>query len=534
MDARVQVEETQQTQADPQRVERAKRKPKRATRGDRIIAFIERYCRAPEGEHVGKPIRLRPFQKKFIRDVYDNPAGTRRAYLSIGRKNAKSALTAMLVLVHLVGPEMRANSQIISGARSRDQAALIYALAEKMILLDETLGAVVRIIPSQKRLVGLPGNTEFRALSAEAGTAHGLSPALAILDEVGQVHGPTDAFIDAIQTAQGAHADPLLLAISTQAPGDGDLFSIWLDDAARSSDPRIVSHVYTAATDAPLDDPEAWRAANPALGEFRSVEEIKEAAERALRMPSFEATFRNLYLNQRIALHSLFIAPAVWRENEGAIALALFSDGRAVTCGIDLSATTDLTAAVFATKDDDGVVQLLPFVFTPGDTVEERAKIDRAPYPLFVRQGQLIAVPGKVINYEWIVAYLKQASAKMRLTRVAFDRWRIEELRRHAQTIGFANGAEWQAFGQGFQSMSPALANFETLLLEKRLRHGAHPLLTMGAAGAVCARDPAGNRKLDKARAKARIDALVAAVMAVQSLVDAPPKQAPRIFLMGT
>src|SRR5262245_31176898 len=506
----------------------------RRSRAGAVIAFCERYCRAPEGALVGKPIRLAPFQRRFLREIYDNEFGTHRAYLSIARKNAKSSLIAMLTLAHLIGPERRLNSQIVSGARSRDQAALVFHLAEKMVLLEPTLQSIVRIIPSQKRLIGLPGNVEFRALSAEAGTAHGLSPALAILDEVGQVHGPTDAFIDAVQTAQGAHADPLLIAISTQAPSDTDLFSIWLDDATRSADPRIVSHVYAAPPDAQLTDRKAWKAANPALGLFRSLEELREAAERARRMPSFEATFRNLYLNQRIALESLFIAPAVWKENGAApVALELFRDGRPVTCGLDLSGTTDLTAAVFACKADDGAVQLLPLVFTPADTLEERARVDRAPYPLWVRQGHLIPVPGKVVNYEWVAIYLKQATSGMRLTRIAFDRWRIEELKRHAEAVGFGGGAEWLPFGQGFQSMSPALQNFETLLLETRLRHGAHPLLTMGAAGAVAARDPAGNRKLDKVRAKARIDALVAAVMAVQSLVDAPPKKRPRIIVMG-
>jgi phage terminase large subunit-like protein len=497
------------------------------------MAFIERYCRAPEGEHVGKPIKLQPFQRRFITAVYDNPAGTRRAYLSIGRKNAKSSLTAMLVLAHLVGPEMRPNSQIVSGARSRDQAAVIYQLAEKMVLLDDRLRSVVRIVPSQKRLVGLPGNVEFQALAAESRRAHGRSPVLAILDEVGQVHGPVDAFIDAIQTAQGAHADALLVAISTQAPGDTDLFSMWLDDAERSGDPRIVSHVYTAPVDAALDDLAAWRQANPAMGEFRNVAEIKEAAERAMRMPSFEATFRNLYLNQRIALESLFIAPAVWRANDKPVNAALFRDGRPVTLGIDLSATTDLTAAVFATRDDGGAVQLLPCVFTPEATAEERARVDRAPYPQFIKQGALIAVPGKVVNYEWVANYLKQASEGMRLSRIAFDRWRMDELKRHAQACGFGSGADWHSFGQGYQSMSPAVANFETALLEGKLHHGGHPLLRMGAAGAVIVRDPAGNRKLDKAHSKSRIDPLVAAVMATHSLLDAPVVTGPRIFMLG-
>ena len=213
------------------------------TRGQKICAFIEHYCLIPEGAHVGQPIKLMKFQRKFILDVFDNPHGTSRAYLSVARKNGKSALIAAILLAHLVGPEARQNSQIISGARSRDQASLVFKLAEKMVRLSPELSKIVRIVPSQKMLVGLICNVEFKAISAESGTAHGLSPVLAILDEVGQVRGPHDAFIEAIETAQGAHANPLLIAISTQAATDADLFSIWLDDAAAAKDRRIGSHV---------------------------------------------------------------------------------------------------------------------------------------------------------------------------------------------------------------------------------------------------------------------------------------------------
>ena len=113
-----------------------------------------------------------------------------------------------------------------------------------MVRLSPELNKIVRIVPSQKVLLGLLCNVEYKAISAEAGTAHGLSPVLAVLDEVGQVRGSHDPFIEAIETAQGAHDDPLLIAISTQAATDGDLFSIWLDDAANAKDPRIVSHLY--------------------------------------------------------------------------------------------------------------------------------------------------------------------------------------------------------------------------------------------------------------------------------------------------
>src|SRR5687768_1819708 len=75
---------------------------KRLTRGEKVVAFIEKYCSAPEGDLLGKPIKLLPFQRRFILDVYDNPAGTSRAYLSMARKNGKTALIACLLLAHLV------------------------------------------------------------------------------------------------------------------------------------------------------------------------------------------------------------------------------------------------------------------------------------------------------------------------------------------------------------------------------------------------------------------------------------------------
>ena len=83
------------------------------TRGEKVCQFIERYCLIPEGSKVGQPIKLLDFQRKFVLDVYDNPAGTSRAYLSVARKNGKSALIAAIVLAHLVGPEAKQNSQII-------------------------------------------------------------------------------------------------------------------------------------------------------------------------------------------------------------------------------------------------------------------------------------------------------------------------------------------------------------------------------------------------------------------------------------
>ena len=477
------------------------------TRGERVIAFIERYCKVPEGAQVGQPIKLADFQRRFILEVYDNPHGTRRGYLSIGRKNGKTAIIACILLANLVGPEAQLNGQLVSGALSRDQAALVFNLAAKMVQLSPELSKIIRIVPSGKRLLGLPMNTEYKALAAEGKTAHGLSPFLAILDEMGQVKGPQSDFVDAITTSQGAHDAPLLLAISTQAPTDADLFSIWLDDAERSDDPSIVSHVYTAPEDCELEDPKAWAAANPALGLFRSEKDVAEQAAQAKRMPTNEATFRVLTLNQRVNMVAAFVPPSVWKAGNGEPGAL---DG---VCygGLDLSATTDLTAFVLTCRKDD-VVSVHPFFWMPADNVQEAARRDRAPYDMWVKQGLLRTTPGKVIDYDFVAKDIGEITAGLDVGKVGFDRWRMDRMQGALERQGVSLPLE--PFGQGYVSMSPALDALEADLLAEKVRHGGHPVLAMCAANAVALPDPAGNRKLDKSKATGRIDGMVALAMA--------------------
>lgn len=495
------------------------------TRAERVIAFIEQYCRVPEGALVGSPLRLEDFQKTFIRDIYDNPHGTSKAYLSIARKNGKTALIACLVLAHLVGPEAQQNSQIVSGAMSREQASIVFNLTAKMIRLNPDLEDVIRIVDSRKELYGLPMGTEYKALAAEGKTAHGKSPILAILDEVGQVRGPQSDFIDAITTAQGAHDSPLLIAISTQAADDADLFSIWLDDAEKSGDPRIVSHVYAADKDAELDDPDQWKKANPALGIFRSLKDVQQQAAEAKRMPSAEATFCNLVLNKRVSTVSPFMSRLVWESCAGTP--RPLSECEEIYAGLDLSARTDLTAFVLIGRDSDNVWHVHPTFWTPGKTLLDRAKRDRMPYDVWRDQGFLRTTPGASIDYADVARDIAELCEGLDVLGVAFDRWRIDVLKKEFDAIGLT--LHLIEHGQGFKDMSPALDALESEALNGRIRHGMHPVLTANAAAAVVTRDPAGNRKLDKSKATARIDGLVAAAMAFglssKSLQPEPPPE---------
>ena len=477
------------------------------TRSARVIRFIEGYCLTPDGAQVGQPMRLADFQKQFIVDVYNNPAGTRRALLSVSRKNGKTGLIAGLVLCHLVGPEAKQNSSILSGAMSRDQAALVFNLANKMVMLSPKLSAIVRIVPSGKRLIGLPLNTEYKALAADGKTAHGASPVLAILDEIGQVRGPQSDFVDAITTSQGAHSEPLLIAISTQAASDADLFSTWLDDAKASQDPRIVCHLYAAPAGCDLLDESAWAAANPALGIFRSLDDLREQLTQAQRMPSMENSARNLLLNQRVSTDSPFISPDVWKSCS---APPVPFDGP-VYAGLDLSSRVDLTALVVIGQVDD-VWQVQSYFWTPEQGLHDRARRDRAPCDVWHKQGYLRTTPGASVDYAHVAFEIAEIFSELDCQAIAFDRWRIDELKREFERLGVDLPlVEW---GQGFASMSGALDSLEAELLNGRVAHGGHPVLTMCAANATVVKDPAGNRKLDKSRTTGRIDGLQAMAQA--------------------
>ncbi|MTH96652.1 terminase large subunit [Roseibium sp. RKSG952] len=483
------------------------------TRGEKVIRFIERYCRVPEGKLVGQPLVLDPFQKKFILDIYDNEAVTARAYLSLARKNGKSALIAAIMLAHVVGPEARLNSQIVSGARSRDQAAIVFKHASNMVRLNPDLAAIARIVPSSKKIIGLPMNAEYWAISAEAGTAHGLSPVLAILDEVGQVKGPSDSFIEAIETAQGAYDDALLIAISTQAASDNDLFSRWLDEAATAENPRIVCHWYSADEDAELNDEAAWRAANPALGKFRSLIEMQQAAERAQNSPQFENSFRWLYLNQRIDGSTPFVAKSIWNACGGPVA---DMRGVPVWCGLDLSATSDLTAFVMIAQID-GLWHVQPTFWLPEHGLREKAKADRAPYDVWEREGLLKTCPGASVDYDFVAQFIRTVCDEYQIEKIAFDRWNFRHFKPWLEASGFDEDEieqTFEEFGQGYKSISPALRDLEAELLNARVRHGGHPVLTSCIANTRVSVDPAGNRKLDKAKATGRIDGAVALTMA--------------------
>lgn len=502
------------------------------TRAERNMRFCEQYLLVPEGSLVGQPIRFDDFQERFFYSVYDNPAVTRRAYLSMARKNGKTGLVACIVLIHLVGPEAVKNSRIQSGALSREQASEVYNYASKMAQSSPFIKGLVDCVGTTRTMRGLPMGTLYKATAAEAKTNMGGSPILAILDETGQIKGPQDDFVDSVETSQGAYDNPLLIAISTQASSDSDLFSVWLDDAKASQDPKIVAHVYTAPKGCSLTDRDAWKAANPALGVFRSIADLEAICTKASRMPSAANGVRNLNLNQRVSTASPFVSADVWADNAGELDL---TQAEELYGGLDLSSHKDLTSFVLVGKVGDRWGAKCWF-WTPEVGLADREKKDRAPYLQWVREGHLRTTPRATVDYAYVAQELEEILQDYpQVARIGFDRWRIDLFRKELERINL--DLPLVEFGQGFKDMSPAIDKVESLLLNNEFAHGDNPVMTLCAANAVITKDPAGNRKFDKHKATGRIDGMLATTIAIgvsisESEEEEKPSDNPAIFLI--
>lgn len=489
-----------------------------------IIRFIERLT-VPSGKGEGGPFKLRPFQRRFINDVYgpvkDGKRTVRRAILSVARKNGKSVEIACLALTHLVGPEAVKNGEIYSAANDREQAALIFKYAAQIVRSEPELAALVKIVDSTKTMICLQNGSVYRAVSSEVGTKYGLNPTVVIYDELAQ--SKSRDLYDALDTSMAAREEPLFVVISTQSNDPQHILSQLIDDGLSGRDPTTICHIYAVPEDADnvFDDEKLWRMANPALGDFRSLSEMKTAAKRAKRMPTFEASFRNLYLNQRVNVESPFIPRAEWEACKGD---ATIEKGAEIYLGLDLSGKTDLTALVGVSNGDKEFA--CAWFWKPEETLDEHERRDRVPYRVWKKQGFIETTPGRAIQYDWIAKRLAEIAKNFTVMGMAFDRYRIDDLMVAMQKIGldcYVDGKDdarsgalrLVPWGQGYASMTQAVEAIEISVLERKFVHDGNPVLTWNFANAISISDAAGNKKIDKSKTRFRIDGAVAAAMAV-------------------
>ncbi|NCC62452.1 MAG: terminase large subunit, partial [Verrucomicrobiae bacterium] len=489
---------------------------------DDIIKFIET-LRLPDGTSAGKPFVLREWQKEILREVYDpaNPDGrrmVREAVLSMARKNGKTAFVGAISICHLCGPLAVRNGQLYSLSVDREQAGILFNYVKNMIYMDEELSDQLNVIESRKQIVDPVSGSTYYVLSGEKKGKMGKSSSFIAFDELAEF-GADRTLYDALLTSTGAHDEPMVWVFSTQAADDNAVLSELIDYGEKVrlgdiEDQTFKSFVYQVPADADVFDPDNWPLANPALGDFRNFDELKEFADKAKRMPSMESTLRNLYCNQRIDKNTPFISRTVF-EACGADPEPL--SGQSVICGLDLSSRTDLTAFIVMFSRE-GVWSVHCFFWTPEEGLKDRAMKDRTPYDVWVKQGLIETTPGHTVDYEWVATRMAEILSDCDVEKIMYDRWRLDILKKELDRIGVDFPLE--PYGQGFKDQSPALESLLAAFLNQRIAHGNNPVLKMCCANAVVIQDPAGNKKLNKAKSTGRIDGMAALANAFGTITN--------------
>lgn len=490
---------------------------------DYAVSFIECLTHT-KGTWAGKAFTLLPWQEQIIRDLFGvvKPNGYRQfntAYIEIPKKMGKSELAAAVALLLCCG-DNEERAEVYGCAADRQQAAIVFDVAADMVKMCPALHRRVKILASQKRMVYLPTNSFYQVLSAEAYSKHGFNIHGVVFDELHTQ--PNRKLFDVMTKGSGdARMQPLYFLITTAGT---DTHSICYETHQKAVDVlegRKIDHtfypvIYGADETDDWTDPKVWKKANPSLGVTVQMEKVQAAFESARQNPGEENSFRQLRLNQWVKQSVRWMPMEKWDKcafvvNEEELA------GRVCYGGLDLSATTDLTAfvLVFPPEEQTDKYQILPYFWIPEETVDLRVKRDHVPYDVWKKQGFIQTTEGNVVHYGFIETFIERLGERYNIREIAFDRWGAVQMVQNLEGMGFTV----VPFGQGFKDMSPPTKELMKLTLEEKIAHGGHPVLRWNMDNIFIRTDPSGNIKADKEKSTEKIDGAIAMIMALDRAI---------------
>lgn len=516
------------------------------------IEFIEMLHHS-KGEWAGKPIHLEPWQAFIVWTVFgwkkraDNTRRFNTAWVSVARKNGKSTLAAA-VGHKLFMADGEPGAEVYTAATKRDQAKIVHEEAKRMARKSPCLRSAVQVL--RDNLYCQVTESKYEPLGADEQTTDGLNIHGAIVDEL-HAH-KTRGLWDVIETGTGSRRSPLTLAITTAGEA-GDDESIYAETRGYSI--KVLTGVvdddswfaYIAVIDEGDDwsDESCWPKANPNLGVSVKLDDLRRKAKKAKETPSAVANFRRKHINEDVTTKSPWISTedgSPWHLCGGgdfydahgltAEAIARFA-GKPCYVGGDLSSLNDLTWLAFAFPTD-GMVDVISFCWCPRENAIGRTRDKRVPYMAWADAGLLTLTEGTSVDYDLLRACLRTARDEWKwdIKQIAFDpnnaRYLVTKL---IEEDGF-NGKNADDTPQVIEHlqttthMNDPLGATEKLILDGKLRHGGHRALRWCVSNVVILTDTGGRRRLDKRRAKEKIDGAVATVMAVgRALVAPEPKR---------
>ena len=479
---------------------------------------------------AGMPTKLLSWQKKAIRAIYRiNKKGrriVRQALITIPRKNGKTGLSARIALAHLCGPAAEQRGEIYSAAADRKQAALIFDEMKAIIREMPELQKRIIVRDFNKHLEDIQTGSVYFALSADANTKHGFSASCVIYDELAQA--PNRLLYDVLRTSGGARKEPLMIVISTQSADPQSVMTELVDYGIRVQnglrDPNFYPIIYSAPDDADPWNEATWRACNPSLGKFRTLEDLRVQAMQAQRIPAQEAQFRQLYLNQRINTEARLIDMAEWNACGTPFDLESLK-GKTCYAGMDLAFTTDMAALVVVIPVDPHFY-VVPFFWIP-EAMDKRTDAEKDQLRFWMSKKLVTATPGNTIDFDYILATIERIQKDFNLKWLASDSFGGQQLFNNLQkNLNFCvNKEEAEQFRKPFlytikqdpRGLSEPTKSLLKLILSRQLIHGGHPILKDMANNCVAKLDEQNRIKPIKSSFSVHIDGIIALIMALDA-----------------
>jgi len=526
---------------------------------DKALGFFEEVLCLNGGEYEGEPFVLAPWQAFVVGSLFgwytvDGYRRFRMAYIETGKGSGKSPLVGGIGLYGLVADDEQ-RAEIYAAATKRDQAMILFRDAVSMVNMSPAL--VRRLVQSGRdekvwNLFYPSTNSFFRPISSDDGQS-GPRPHIGLLDELHEHKSATAVNMMRAGTKNRRRA--MIVMITNSGSDKNSVCGQYHELGKRicagieDNDSLFAFICSLDEGDDPFTDESCWAKVNPSLDFVADPERqtegipgrkyLREQVAEARGLPAKEAVVRRLNFCQWTQADNPWIGWDVWSAAEERVPMRLLRNRPAVA-GLDLSSTTDLTAfaLLFYPTEADPHWRLLPYFWIPDHQLEERERRDKVPYSVWIKEGHLETTPGKAISKLHVLRRLQTICDYFEVHQIAYDRWRIEDLRELMNEHGITL-PELTPFGQGFKDMGPAVDEFERRLLGtvaepdvldldpgdyqlvpreaaevETLRHDGNPVLTWNAGNAITVSDPAGNRKVDKQKAIGRIDGIVAAIMA--------------------
>ncbi|MBS9477653.1 terminase large subunit [Ancylobacter radicis] len=488
-------------------------------RGERAVRWLG-MLKHPKSTLPGRPFLLDPWQERIVRRIYGprHEDGTRivkTVVLLLPRGNRKTSLAAALALLHTIGPERAPGGEVISAAADRKQARLGYAEALGIVGAVPQAAANTRVVDSRNRLIFPRDGSFYEAISADAGTQHGRTPAFVLADEL---HAwPKRGLWDVLRSGLVKQKGSLLVIATTAGRGQENIAWDIIEDARRVArgevdDPSILPILFEADRDCDWTDEAVWHRVNPGLVHgYPDIEGLRQLAREGRRRIGDREAFRQLNLNIWLD-HSAdpFVDMEIYDEGAAPVDLDALADAPC-WLGVDLSSNHDLTCVVAAWRDEAGGYAVHPWFFCPEDNLRLRADRDGVPYPAWAEQGFIIPTPGNVVDFRAVEDTIRDICERFAVQEIAFD----PHLARNMLNSLLEDGLPAVEMRQGWVTMAPAVKELERAIVGHQVSHGGHPVLRWCFDNIAVHTDSAGNRMFHKGKSRDRIDGAVACAMAV-------------------